>query len=105
MGQYWKIANLDKKEILCAHDFDQGLKFLEWAPGGRMTYVLATLLAAPESMGSGGGDADRCEWTGRWAGDRIVVVGDYAEGPHEAVYGDESYTQIVPRISFARTGL
>lgn len=78
MGQYWKVFNLDKKECLHPHRFDDGLKFCEFtrSEGGTMS-ALAVLLAAPESMGHGGGDDKRSEMTGRWAGDRIAIIGDY----------------------------
>jgi len=43
----------------------------------------------------------RTAWVGRWAGDRIVIVGDYTDsGPFEDVYGNEKYTEIVPNINF-----
>jgi len=53
MGQYWKIFNLDKKEKLNPHRFNEGLKFLEFVPGGHTMHALGVLLATPESMGSG----------------------------------------------------
>jgi hypothetical protein len=99
MGQHWQVVNLDKKECLHPRDFDEGLKFLEFAPGGHVMHALATLLAAPESMGAGGGDAKRTEWTGRWAGDRVVIVGDYTDsGPFAGIYGQ--FARIVPKINF-----
>ena len=101
MGQYWHVVNLDKKEVLHPHDLDQGLKFLEFAPGGAVMFALATLVAAPESMGAGGGDAERNEWTGRWAGDRIVIVGDYTnKGPFKDIYSSDEYTRIVPKVCY-----
>lgn len=96
MGQYWAIVNLDKKERIHPADFGDSRKFLEWglSSGGLLT-ALAVLLAAPESMGDGGGDADRTVWTGRWAGDRIAIVGDYTKtGPHAGLYKDPSYTDL-----------
>jgi hypothetical protein len=78
MGQYYKICNIDKQEYLNPHKFGQGLKFLEFATSGDgIMYGLATLLS--DGMGRGGGDL-RVEDNiiGSWAGDRIVVTGDYA---------------------------
>lgn len=102
MGQAWCVLNLDKKEKLHAHDFGEGYKFLEFGMGGNVMFALATLLAASESMGAGGGDAE-CypEWTGRWAGDRIAIVGDYTDsGPHAGLYADKSFTRIKPEIDY-----
>ena len=80
MGQYYQIVNIDKREFLDPHQFGDGLKLLEFACSryGILT-GLAILLA--NSNGRGGGDlmaADK-DVAGRWAGDRIVVAGDYAE--------------------------
>ena len=126
MGQYYVVANLDKKEILHPHAFGDGLKLLEFgcSSGSTMT-GLAVLLAT--SNGRGGGDLTPSEGkheylpgtgkftsdkkylaeqkkiqkvAGRWAGDRIAVVGDYSdkENPREfaeAYKGEESgYTDI-----------
>lgn len=110
MGQYHFIANYDKKEFLHPHKFDDGLKLLEFGQSGEGTmFGLAVLLAAsntPEARGGGDlhpwidghgshgderqlkGDPKRAEWlmtnvVGRWAGDRIAIIGDYAE-PEDA---------------------
>lgn len=65
MGQYHKPASLDKGESIHAHRLGNGLKLMEWGYGGPtgVTAALA-LFIGPK---------------GRWHGDRIVVVGDYAE--------------------------
>ena len=79
MGQYYYIANLDKKEYLHPHRCGDGLKLLEFGLSscGTMS-ALAILLA--DGNGRGGGDL-RTEnpIVGTWAGDRIVVTGDYAD--------------------------
>lgn len=104
MGQYHYIANIDKREYLHPHKFGDGLKLMEFGTSGSGTMLgLAVLLAA--SNGRGGGDlhiwtpsADDPrgyqpyggtptperqrlydEYVGRWAGDRIAIIGDYAE--------------------------
>lgn len=79
MGQYWKPVNLDKKEYLHAHDLDGGLKLLEqtWSAGGVAGALVLLLAASPEKRG--GGDAPDTTTVGRWAGDRIVFVGDYSK--------------------------
>jgi hypothetical protein len=87
MGQYHYVVNLDKKQYLHPHRFDDGLKLLEFgcSSDGTLT-ALAILLAAQVRGGArGGGDAssdqdsDPGGLVGSWAGDRIVIAGDYAE--------------------------
>jgi hypothetical protein len=77
MGQYYCIVNLDKKEFLHPHKFGDGLKLLEFGCSGDGTMTgLAILLAS--GNGRGGGDLDSSNpIVGSWAGDRIVVAGDY----------------------------
>jgi len=87
MGQYHYVVNLTKKEFLHPHKLGDGLKLWEQlnSTGGTMA-ALFLLLAC--SNGRGGGDirpqdpelqAIVDEMVGRWAGDEIAVVGDYAE--------------------------
>ena len=82
MGQYYRIANLDKREYLDPIQFGDGLKLMEFALGSSgVMSALAVLLAS--SNGQGGGDLwieNEDRWghiPGRWCGDRIAVVGDY----------------------------
>jgi hypothetical protein len=78
MGQYYKMVNLDKKEYINPHSFGDGAKLLEFSGNGGMMAGLAILLAS--GNGRGGGDLrakHNVEYIGRWAGDRIVCVGDY----------------------------
>lgn len=127
MGQYHSVYNLDKKECLHPHSMGDGAKLLEWGCGGLMTAGLAVLLC--NSNGRGGGDlkverefvkqkdgnydyaeptATQLEWIdavkavqGRWAGDRIVVQGDYAkEGDPAYIPSEdlEDFTNIAPRV-------
>tara|TARA_Y100001980_G_C14453142_1_gene236622 strand:+ start:420 stop:821 length:402 start_codon:yes stop_codon:yes gene_type:complete len=77
VGQYHKTVNLDKKEYLHAHKFGCGLKLVEQIGFEASTADILFLLLA-SSDGRGGGDLD-IEWAGRWAGDRIAVIGDYSE--------------------------
>ena len=89
MGQYHIIVNLDKREFIEPHPFGCGLKLWEQLaamPGtGQGLLVLLTC-----SNGRGGGDLGLGEpasdyaavakrTIGRWKGDRIAIVGDYAE--------------------------
>jgi hypothetical protein len=79
MGQYYHIVNLTKKQYLHPHHFGDGLKLLEFGSSGSGTMLgLAVLLA--NSNGRGGGDLQsENPIIGSWAGDRIVIAGDYAE--------------------------
>jgi hypothetical protein len=92
IGQYYRIINLDKKEYI---DPKGGAKLWEQAmnwPAKALFVLLAN------SNGRGGGDFQRDNIlaepvSGRWAGDRIVIAGDYAEAddPCEAEDQDLLY--------------
>lgn len=108
MGQYWMPVNLDKREFINPHKLGSGLKLWEQLanhPGvGGALIILCAAMPTPR----GGGDLDMQEnWhgperkfpehgmtpgpmpsdypaiakrtIGRWAGDRIALIGDYAE--------------------------
>lgn len=91
MGQYHYICNLDRREYLDPHKFGDGLKLLEFGSTANGTLTgLAVLLS--EQNGRGGGDLsprqtddpDRVNYlmgtfVGRWAGDRIAIIGDYSQ--------------------------
>jgi len=81
MGHYHEIYNVDKKEF-----FGEG-KLLE-----NIGYVksnsTALFLLLANSNGRGGGDAEDHAWIGRWAGDRIVIQGDYANENDQAFIAD-----------------
>jgi hypothetical protein len=80
MGQFHKILNLDKREFLHPHCFNDGLKLLEFGASGDGTMLaLAVLLANSRNRGGGDLRSDDETLYGRWAGDRIVIAGDYAE--------------------------
>ncbi len=96
MGQYHKLYNTDKKEFVHAHHIDNGLKLLEQVGFEKSTSTALFLLVA-NSNGRGGGDAKPHPMIGRWAGDRIVVQGDYAEPGDQAYIAEvelDSYTDI-----------
>ena len=77
MGQYFAIVNEDKKEYIHPHNIGHGAKLWEICVnnlGGPLLYLLR------RSDETGGGDVnwpDKLEFAGRWAGDKIVVIGDY----------------------------
>jgi hypothetical protein len=79
MGQYYIIANLDRCEYLWPGTFGESGKLLEFGSvGSGMLCALAILLA--DGNGRGAGDLpSAAPCVGRWAGDRVVVSGDYAD--------------------------
>lgn len=104
MGQYHTICNKTKKEKLNAHALDNGLKLCEqtgW--DGSTSTILMCLLS--NSNGRGGGDFSGEEvykHNGRWAGDEIVVQGDYAEVGDPAYISEEelaTYTDISSELA------
>lgn len=77
MGQYFKAVNLDKKEFVCPWSIGGVAKLWEWCTN-KEAGVFPFLLR--ESNERGGGDITKDYATaGRWAGDRIVLIGDYDE--------------------------
>lgn len=98
MGQYHKVYNLDKHEFINPHEIDNGAKLLEQCgPGDLATTSDAVWLLIANSNGRGGGDANKHPMVGRWAGDRLVVQGDYAEAADKAYLPNEAkanYTNI-----------
>ena len=80
MGQYYRIVNVDKGELIDPTQFvGDGQKLVEFAFGsGGVLTALAALLADGNGEGLGDLKAD-ADVVGSWAGDRIVGAGDYAE--------------------------
>ena len=103
MGQYWYPVNLDKKEYIMPHKLGAGLKLWEQLANHPGTGAALIILCAAMPEERGGGDLS-LDWhddeelteeakktcgvnyaavarrtIGRWAGDRIALVGDYAE--------------------------
>lgn len=82
MGQYHIPVNIDKREYIHPHLLNGGLKMIEWGSGGGTTIALTVLLACSHNRGGGDLRVDDAGWDkvcGRWAGDRIIVLGDYTE--------------------------
>lgn len=79
MGQYYKVVNTTKKQVLEPHSFGSGAKLMEFSSDGRsIMQGLAILLA--DGNGRGGGDLKSDNpLVGSWAGDSIVIAGDYAD--------------------------
>jgi len=105
MGQYWIPANLDKKEFIDPHNLASGLKLWEQLASHPGTgAALIVLLADHGTQRRGGGDLAGAEIIGRWAGDRVVIAGDYAEtgelgfGVYEACAEDGEFTDISAQV-------
>lgn len=62
MGQYYSIANMDKKEYLYTHDYDCGLKLMEFSY--KENKVIEQMLKLMNTD---------------WKGDKVFIVGDYAD--------------------------
>ena len=85
MGQYHEVFNLDKQERIHPHAIDNGLKLYEQVGHiGSTSTALFALLA--NSNARGGGDFPEHPLIGHWAGDRILIQGDYSEP------GDQAHT-------------
>lgn len=108
MGQYWMPVNLDKREFVSPHKLGAGLKLWEQLANHPGTGAALIILCAAMPEPRGGGDFDlEHNWhgperklpehnitpgpmpddypaiakrtIGRWAGDRIALVGDSAQ--------------------------
>ena len=79
MGQYYKIVNIKKKQYITPHTFGDGSKLMEFSMSANGVLAgLAILLA--DGNGRGGGDLhSENDMVGSWAGDNIVIAGDYAD--------------------------
>lgn len=103
MGQYFQLVNTTKREFLCGHDIGGVIKLWEWCANS-MAGVLPYLLR--KSTGGGGGDHHDPENTlccGRWAGDRIMLLGDYDESEEGYIYdltGYSDYPESVDGLTF-----
>lgn len=111
MGQYHLTVNLDKKQLLHPNHLGDGLKLLEFGDGGATLTALAILLAQDNGRGLGDlhvamPDTPLEDWeqgkcglkrirtphahlVGSWAGDRIIIAGDYGDnlpGQEENLY-------------------
>lgn len=77
MGQYHKVINLDKQEVVDPHGLGLGSKQYEHN-GCEASLADAIYLLVMSSPNRGGGDWSFDSATsGRWCGDRVVVLGDY----------------------------
>jgi hypothetical protein len=94
MGQYHKLINLDKHEVVEPHGLGLGAKQYEQT-GVEASLADAIYLLVMTSANGGGGDWPLTEVSGRWAGDRVVVLGDYTskEALPESDNADKLYSE------------
>lgn len=76
MGQYHILVNIDKQEWVDPHGLGLGSKQYEQT-GCDASLADAMYILVMSSPASGGGDFPMTDISGRWCGDRVVVVGDY----------------------------
>lgn len=79
MGQYHILVNYDKKEVVEPYEIGLGAKQVEQLGAFKGTLADAMYLLMMTSPARGGGDLPMTCVSGRWAGDRVMVVGDYTE--------------------------
>ena len=79
MGQYYLIVNLDKQQFLHPHKCGDGLKLLEFGCSANGTLTALAILLADGNNRGGGDLRSHNAIIGSWAGDRIVIAGDYAD--------------------------
>ena len=98
MGQYFYVVNLDKRQYLHPHTLGNGLKAWEIAVGKPGTMAaLALLLVDNDDFRLPKADP----LIGSWAGDRIVMAGDYGprgDGMNVHEMAEESFENISLRM-------
>lgn len=110
MGQYHKLVNIDKKEFVHPHKLGLGLKQCEQTGSpGSLADVMYILLSVSNNRGGGdlntSGETPDFKVFGRWCGDRVLIIGDYAEDSDvpgienvSAYYDDDGQTDITDQI-------
>jgi hypothetical protein len=84
MGQYYKPVNLNKKEHLYAHEYQNGLKLMEHSYiGNRFMNAVENLLIPANA---------EIPESGRWYQGRIVWAGDYADAEPDNEDGYNLYS-------------
>lgn len=78
MGQYHILVNLDKREVVKPYGLALGAKQYEHV-GCEGSLSDAMYVLVMTSPATGGGDLAETEVSGRWVGDRVMVVGDYTQ--------------------------
>ena len=86
MGQYFKLINYDKKEIVISWNIGGGAKLWEWCVNN--TAGIFPFLLRKSNEGGGGDIRKNYLTAGSWAGDRIALIGDYDESEDYQKAGD-----------------
>jgi hypothetical protein len=76
MGQYFIAVNKTKKEYIRSWDIGDGAKLWEWCVN-RQAGIFPYLLRKSNEGGGGDVKLDNPNFAGRWAGDKVYLVGDY----------------------------
>jgi len=80
VAQHHIVVNLDKQEYIYPPSFSLGAELKRWQRySGDATIPQAIYLLITASVARGGGDLGRTAVSGRWVGDRVVVIGDYTK--------------------------
>lgn len=79
MGQYYKVVNITKKQTLCPYAFGNGAKLMEFTSDGNSIMQGVGILLADGNNRGGGDLRSENKIIGSWAGDKIVIAGDYAD--------------------------
>ena len=107
MGQYHVLVNYDKKEIVEPYGLGLGAKQREQVGAFNGTIADAMYLLVMTSPSAGGGDLPLTGVSGRWAGDRVMVVGDYTQDinvpsiPNASQLYGGKYEDITPMVAIA----
>jgi len=79
VGQYHILVNIDKQEWVDPHGLGLGSKQWEGQVGIEGSLADAMYVLTMTSPDSGGGDLPFTDISGRWCGDRVLIVGDYTK--------------------------
>jgi len=78
MGQYFYAVNETKKEYISAWDIGGVAKLWEWC-ANKWAAIFPYLLRKSNERGGGDIEIPDPKYAGRWAGDKVYLVGDYDE--------------------------
>lgn len=116
MGQYGIYVNLDRRQYICPSAFGDSAKFLEASAGGGVLTALLALLVSGNVGGTGEfgrplhklSPEEQRRWpddaelrtptalygvVGSWAGDRVLIAGDYGKDGHMLKMKDRRRTR------------
>lgn len=106
MGQYHRLVNIDKQEWVDPHGLGLGSKQYEHT-GCDASLADAMYVLTMTSPAEGGGDFPFTQISGTWAGDRVLIVGDYTKAHAvpgftgaDAIYAlaQAQYKDITPQV-------